>query len=84
MSGEIIQKGLVPSRGHGPGHPVAVKVGCTCPVDLNKNGAGLGYRTADGWRLFWVADDCEIHAPARFLTPEVQAGLVPDYPEPTT
>jgi len=44
-----------------PGHPAAKRLGCTCPVMDNHNGAGRG---GDGEQFGWyITGDCPIHAP---------------------
>lgn len=44
-----------------PGSPEAIAAGCTCPRMDNANGAGSGYRAADGSPLFWIDETCPIH-----------------------
>jgi len=47
-----------------PGHPDAVRAGCTCPRMDNAHGAGSGYRDESGAPVFWYSHDCPIHADA--------------------
>jgi len=44
-----------------PGHPNAVKNGCTCPVIDNNYGYGCGWMDAEGNPLFWFNYECPLH-----------------------
>jgi len=46
---------------HPPGHPDAVRDGCTCPRMDNHNGAGSGYRDEAGNPVFWFDFECPLH-----------------------
>lgn len=44
-----------------PGSDEAVKLGCRCPVLDNAHGQGA-YGTSGGAAVFWVNNDCPLHA----------------------
>jgi len=41
-----------------PGSPEAMKLGCTCPEDVNYGGQGF---MLNGESKFWYAKDCPVH-----------------------
>ena len=43
-----------------PGSPEALKVGCICPTDKNKNGEGFIIRK-DGFPVYAVNPQCDVH-----------------------
>ena len=43
-----------------PGSPEAVKEGCTCPVEKNRNGDGFMLHS-DGQAIFVIELSCPIH-----------------------
>jgi hypothetical protein len=47
-----------------PGHPDAVRDGCTCPRGNNAHGAGSGYRDESGAPVFWYDRGCPLHGGA--------------------
>lgn len=51
-----------------PGSKEAVKLGCTCPVLDNDNGAGLG----NG--LYWISAGCPVHDVAEATPPASEEG----------
>lgn len=54
--------GLSQAERPSPGSLAAAIVGCTCPVMDNGNGQGCGRFDVDGSPLFWIAEDCPVHA----------------------
>lgn len=44
-----------------PGSPTAVKAGCRCDPDYNRQGLGCGI-DADGSRLYSISSWCDLHA----------------------
>lgn len=55
-----------------PGSEEALKKGCSCPVTDNANGQGCGLKGDDGEPLFWISEDCRLHAKRERLV-EVEA-----------
>lgn len=45
-----------------PGSDRAVRKGCACPVMDNARGAGSGRVGEDGKPLYWINEECPLHA----------------------
>ena len=54
-----------------PGSDEALDMGCRCPVLDNAHGKGRHWQ--DGG-LYWINEECDLHAPAPTPTPNEEEG----------
>jgi len=64
-----------------PGHPDAVKAGCTCPAGDNSAGRGNGWKVAETNEvLFWFREDCPLHGGKNAKPLDMRTWCVKDTP----